>query len=54
MIDMLWYLFEKTGTVGCYLLYKAVEKSKDERSLDLSHEYDINSLEANQIRKESI
>ena len=30
MIDMLWYLFEKTGTVGCYLLYKAVEKSKDE------------------------
>ncbi|NLX71346.1 MAG: YqzL family protein [Clostridiales bacterium] len=54
MLDLLWRLFEKTGTIGCYLLYKAVEKSKDERYLEPSFNTMENTPEAYQIRKESI
>jgi hypothetical protein len=36
MIDLLWNLFEKTGSVSSYLLYKAVQRVEGERYLDPS------------------
>ncbi|MBM7581836.1 hypothetical protein JOD02_000673 [Caldicoprobacter guelmensis] len=36
MVDLLWRLFEKTGSVGSYLLYKAVQKGEGEGYLDPS------------------
>lgn len=36
MVDLLWRLFEKTGSVGSYLLYKAVQRVEGESYLDPS------------------
>jgi hypothetical protein len=36
MVDALWRLFEKTGSVGSYLLYKAVQRVEGESYLDPS------------------
>ncbi|NLO82684.1 MAG: YqzL family protein [Clostridiales bacterium] len=54
MVDLFWRLFEKTGFIGCYLLYKVIEKAEDERFLGLSPDKDENASKAYQIRKESI
>ncbi len=36
MVDLLWSLFEKTGWISSYLLYKAVQRVEGERYLDPS------------------
>jgi len=33
MVDLLWSLFEKTGWISSYLLYKAVQRVEVERYL---------------------